>query len=56
MRISKCLSNLVAGLDNFNEDCYPVRYLYLESEQAFNNANYKEAAERIGGYNINSKD
>ena len=49
------IPNLVAGPDNFNQDRYPVRYLYPESEQASNNANYKEAAERIGGDNINSK-
>lgn len=46
---------LVAGPDNFNEDRYPVRYLYPESEQASNNANYQVAVERIGGDNINSK-
>ena len=49
------IPNLVAGPDNFNEGRYPVRYLYPESEQATNNANYQEAVERIGGDNINSK-
>jgi hypothetical protein len=49
------IPNLQPGPDNFNEDKYPVRYLYPESEQASNSANYQEAAERIGGDNINSK-
>ncbi len=49
------IPNLVAGPDNFNEGNYPVRYLYPESEQASNNANYQEAIERIGGDTINSK-
>lgn len=46
---------LVAGPDNFNNDRYPVRYLYPESEQAVNKENYDKAVERIGGDNINSK-
>ncbi|ADV48872.1 hypothetical protein Celal_1561 [Cellulophaga algicola DSM 14237] len=49
------IPNLKAGPDNFNEGKYPVRYLYPESEQASNNANYQEASARIGGDNINSK-
>ncbi len=49
------IPNLVPGPDNFNEDRYPVRYLYPESEQASNNANYQEASERIGGDTINSQ-
>lgn len=49
------IPNLKAGPDNFNEDKYPVRYLYPESEQATNSVNYQEASERIGGDNINSK-
>lgn len=49
------IPNLKPGPDNFNEDRYPVRYLYPESEQATNSANYQEAAERIGGDNINSQ-
>lgn len=49
------IPNLVPGPDNFNEDKYPVRYLYPESEQASNNVNYQEASERIGGDNINSQ-
>lgn len=44
-----------AGPDNSNEGRYPVRYTYPESEQATNNVNYKEAAQRIGGDDINSK-
>lgn len=43
------------GPDNLNDDQYPVRYLYPESEQATNSTNYKEAAARMGGDNINSK-
>ncbi|MBK6264103.1 SusD/RagB family nutrient-binding outer membrane lipoprotein [Marivirga sp. S37H4] len=43
------------GPDNFNNDQYPVRYLYPESEQATNNANFQEASERMGGNTINSK-
>ncbi len=46
---------LEPGPDNLNEDRYPVRYLYPESEQATNNANYSKAASRLGGDNINSK-
>ena len=46
---------LMAGPDNLNDGRYPVRYLYPESEQATNNANYQDAASRIGGDNINSK-
>lgn len=49
------IPNLKPGPDNFNEDKYPVRYLYPESEQATNSVNYQEASERIGGDNINSK-
>ncbi|MBZ9730871.1 SusD/RagB family nutrient-binding outer membrane lipoprotein [Salegentibacter sp. JZCK2] len=43
------------GPDNFNDDKYPVRYLYPESEQAVNNTNYQEAVDRMGGDNINIK-
>ncbi len=46
---------LTPGPDNLNENRYPVRYLYPESEQAVNNANYREAASRMGGDDINSK-
>lgn len=46
---------LKPGPDNFNNDIYPVRYFYPESEQATNSQNYQEAAQRIGGDNINSK-
>lgn len=49
------IPNLIPGPDNFNNDRYPVRYLYPESEQATNSANYSEAIQRIGGDNINSK-
>ncbi len=46
---------LVPGQDNFNNDQYPTRYLYPESEQAANKANYDAAVSRIGGDNINIK-
>lgn len=46
---------LVPGPDNFNDNRYPVRYLYPESEQAVNKENYDAAVENIGGDNINSK-
>jgi len=46
---------LKPGPDNLNDGRYPVRYLYPESEQATNSANYQEAAERMGGDDINSK-
>ncbi len=46
---------LKPGPDNLNDDQYPVRYIYPESEQATNSANYQEAVSRIGGDNINSK-
>ncbi len=49
------IPNLKPGPDNLNDDRFPVRYLYPESEQATNRLNYEEAAERIGGDNINSK-
>ncbi len=45
---------LTPGPDNLNDGRYPVRYLYPESEQATNSENYRAAAERIGGDNINS--
>lgn len=46
---------LKPGPDNLNDNQYPVRYIYPESEQATNSANYQEAVSRIGGDNINSK-
>ncbi|HET8735994.1 MAG TPA: SusD/RagB family nutrient-binding outer membrane lipoprotein [Pricia sp.] len=49
------IPNLRPGPDNLNNDRYPVRYIYPESEQATNNANYAEAVERIGGDDINSQ-
>ena len=49
------IPQLVPGPDNFNNDRYPVRYLYPESEQAVNKENYEEAVDRIGGDNINAK-
>lgn len=49
------IPKLTPGPDNFNDNRYPVRYLYPEAEQAVNNSNYKEAVARMGGDNINSK-
>jgi len=46
---------LTPGPDNFNDDQYPSRYLYPESEQAANKTNYDAAVSRIGGDNINIK-
>lgn len=46
---------LTPGPDNFNDDIYPSRYLYPESEQAANKENYDAAVSRIGGDNINIK-
>lgn len=46
---------ITPGPDNFNDNKYPVRYLYPESEQAANNANYLQAVEGMGGDNINIK-
>jgi hypothetical protein len=46
---------LKPGPDNLNEGRYPVRYTYPESEQATNSANYKAAAQKMGGDDINSK-
>jgi len=46
---------LMPGPDNFNDNRYPVRYLYPESEQAVNKENYDTAVERIDGDDINSK-
>ncbi len=49
------IPQLKPGPDNLNNDRYPVRYFYPESEQATNSTNYAEAAQRIGGDDINSK-
>ncbi|MCK0192732.1 SusD/RagB family nutrient-binding outer membrane lipoprotein [Arenibacter sp. F20364] len=49
------IPSLTPGQDNFNNDQYPTRYLYPESEQAANRVNYSEAVSRIGGDNINIK-
>jgi hypothetical protein len=46
---------LTPGPDNLNDDKYPSRYLYPESEQAVNATNYQEAASRVGGDDINTK-
>ncbi|WP_031426457.1 SusD/RagB family nutrient-binding outer membrane lipoprotein [Flavimarina sp. Hel_I_48] len=46
---------LKPGPDNLNDGRYPARYLYPESEQATNSANYQEAVKRMGGDDINSK-
>ena len=49
------IPNLKPGPDNLNNNKYPVRYLYPESEQATNSENNAEAAARMGGNTINSK-
>ncbi len=49
------IPNLKPGPDNLNNDQYPSRYLYPESEQATNAQNYATAAARMGGDDINSK-
>jgi len=49
------IPELTPGPDNLNNDMYPSRYLYPESEQAVNSANYQEAVNRIGGDNINTE-
>ena len=49
------IPSLKPGPDNFNNDQYPVRYLYPEGEQATNSANAAAAAARMGGNDINSK-
>jgi hypothetical protein len=46
---------LIPGPDNMNDGRFPSRYLYPEGEQATNAENYKTAAQRLGGDNINSK-
>lgn len=43
------------GPANVNDDQIPVRLIYPTIEQSLNEAHYEEAAERIGGDNINSK-
>lgn len=46
---------LKPGPDNLNEDRYPARYLYPESEQATNLENYQAAVSRMGADDINTK-
>lgn len=46
---------LIPGPDNLNDNRYPTRYLYPESEQATNAVNYAIAVERIGADDINTK-
>lgn len=49
------LPALEAGPDNLNQDRYPVRFLYPESEQNDNKENYEAAIQAIGGNTINIK-
>lgn len=49
------IPHLKPGPDNLNGDRYPVRYIYPESEQAVNQANYQAAIARMGPDNINTK-
>jgi len=48
------IPDLQPGADNFNGGRYPKRYLYPESEQATNGANYREALQRMGPDDINT--
>ena len=41
--------------DNLNNNIFPVRYRYPESEQAANSGNYNDAVDAIGGDTYNSK-
>jgi hypothetical protein len=47
--------NLTIPKDNLNNDRFPVRFRYPDSEQAANRKNYEDAATRIGGDTYNSK-
>lgn len=47
------LPALSIPVDNLNNDLFPVRYRYPESEQAVNSANYSDAVARIGGDDLN---
>lgn len=50
------IPHLEPGPDNLNNDRYPVRYLYPQSEQATNSENYEKAVAQMKyGDNINSK-
>ena len=49
------LPRITPGPDNVNNDQVPVRYLYPDSEQSLNEANYDAATALIGGDTINSK-
>ncbi|GAA5220448.1 SusD/RagB family nutrient-binding outer membrane lipoprotein [Membranihabitans marinus] len=49
------IPHLKPGPDNLNGGRYPARYLYPESEQAVNQANYQAAIQRMGPDNINTK-
>ncbi len=48
-------SFIKAGPGNINNNQVPVRLLYPSLEQSVNGTNYKNASERIGGDNINSR-
>lgn len=48
-------SVIVPGPDNVNSDRVPVRFLYPDSEQTLNNANYEQAISQMGGNDINVK-
>lgn len=47
--------NLVAGPSNVNEGNIPSRIPYPLSEQSLNRTNYTDAAQRMGGDNMNHK-
>lgn len=46
---------LKIAVDNTNNDQFPVRYRYPDSEKAVNSTNYSDASSRIGGDTHNSK-
>lgn len=48
-------SFIQAGPGNINNNLVPVRILYPSLEHSVNSSNYKQATERIGGDNINSR-
>lgn len=48
-------SFIVPGPDNVNNDRVPVRFLYPDSEQTLNSANFEAAVSKIGGNDINIK-
>lgn len=46
---------LKIAVDNTNNDQFPVRYRYPDTEKAVNSSNYSDASSRIGGDTHNSR-